>query len=722
MMKKFNVNAATKAVLGAGLLSLVLSGCGSDGKDGEDGKPGPVGNPIGEVSHLKSNIQSASVDDAGILTINFNLTDANGVAVFGLGYADIGAVSFGRVGNEDEVGSTDLEGNPRDIWLSYFNKDKGDDHYTGSSYFKGKDCETCLTDNGDGSYTLVLDKPIDTLGKYDYKADVTNGIYLGVKANNNAGLSMVDNSFFYWQPSSDTVQEKPKALIANDTCQSCHRPGQDGALAMHGGKHVTLESCTFCHTDYNSYMKDEKDEDGKVVRTYEFDGSIKGMAHAIHSHSTYNGIYPQSAGNCQTCHQADESLTMADAWKADLDTATCMNCHNSPYAVPSWHWDSENNQIAESKQNCVSCHNDPNGGVRGAESGHYLKNDNAQSAAAKVTFNSMSYDADTKTVTANMTVSLGDTKVTLAQIDPTPYKYGGFTSAIVFNGVVDDDFLVNYQKVGYDNFTAGEDGSINVTIADGDFKVAQIMETADVTVALSSQLHICFDGKGALADCTVEEGVATNAGPYVPSDTAYFAVDGTQADKSPRVQHADMTACQQCHTTAIKHRFSNDMDGCASCHNGTRDKKGTGSSNLAYIVHSKHYVYDSEGGLFFKKTECQACHGDNGFSLSKIDPTAAPVAFGTTDGQRLSDTNEQLVVSPQAAACVSCHQAPYGLSEATAAHIQTNGGLLKQEGAPLTTLGVPASDYDSLNPAETCSTCHKDSQILEAHANWGSSH
>lgn len=717
MMKKFKFNAATKAVLGAGLLSLALCGCGSDGNDGEDGKPGPVGTNIGAVSQLDATIRSANIDDAGFLSVNFNLSNANGVAVLGLASADIGAVSFGRVGSEEEVGSTDLEGNPRDIWLSYFNKDRGDGHYTGSAYFQGKNCETCLTDNGDGSYTLVLDKAVDTLDKYGFNADVTNGIYLGLKASNNSGKTLVDNSFFYWQPSSDTEQDKPKALIADDTCQSCHRPGQDGALSMHGGKHITLESCTFCHTDYNSYMKEEKDADGNVVRTYEFDGSIKGMAHEIHSHSSFNGIYPQSASNCQTCHQADADLAMADAWKADLDTATCMNCHNSEYAVPSWHWNSESNQIDDSKQNCVSCHNDPNGGVRGAESGHYIKNNNAQAAIAKVTFNSMSYNQDAKTVTANMTVTLGETKVSLAQIDPTPYKYGGFTSAIVFNGVVDDDFIVNYQKVGYGNFTEGENGSINVTIPDGDFAVAKVMETEGVTVALSSQLHICFNGKGKVADCTLTEDgkEATNAGPYVPSDTAYFAADGTQLAQSPRIQHAEMTACQQCHTTAIKHRFSNDIDGCASCHNGTRDKKGAGSSNLAYIVHSKHYVYNTDGDLFFKKTECQACHGDNGFSLSKIAPTAAPVAYGKND-------TEQLVVSPQTAACVSCHQAPYGLSDTTAAHIKVNGGLLKEDGAPLTTLGVPASEYDTLNPAETCSTCHKDSQLLEAHANWGSSH
>ncbi|MGL5360192.1 MAG: hypothetical protein ACRDBI_10840, partial [Shewanella sp.] len=248
MMKRFNFNHATKAMLGAGVLSLVLAGCGSDGDDGKpgpDGKPGVVGTSISKVNHVKAQITAATVDDKGFLTIKFDLADANGAAVFGLTSTDIGAVSFGRMGTEDELGLTDIEGSAREIWLSYFNKDKKDGFYTGSDYFQGKNCADCLTDNGDGSYTLKLNKEINTLNKYAYDATATNGIYLGIKAANAAGSSLVDNSFHYWQPSSNTTQAKPKAAIANETCQSCHRPGQDGALAMHGGKHVTLESCTF---------------------------------------------------------------------------------------------------------------------------------------------------------------------------------------------------------------------------------------------------------------------------------------------------------------------------------------------------------------------------------------------------------------------------------------------------------------------------------------------
>jgi len=716
MMKRFNFNHATKAMLGAGLLSFVLAGCGDgdDGKPGPDGQPGPVGSPISKVAQVKAQITAASVDDKGFLTINFDLTDANGAAVFGLTNNDISAVSFGRMGNEDEVGTTDIEGSPREIWLSYFNKDKKDSFYTGSDYFQGKNCTDCLTDNGDGSYTLKLNKEINTLGKYAYDATATSGVYLGIQAVNATGSKLVENSFHYWQPSSNTEQAKPKAAIANETCQSCHRPGQDGALAMHGGKHITLESCTFCHTDYNSYMKEEKDEAGNVTKTYKFDGSIKGMAHEIHSHSFFadNGIYPQSASNCLTCHKADETLEMANIWKADLDTATCMSCHNSPYAIP--HWKDPSAPLPEKYTNCVSCHNDPNG-KRGAERGHYLQNDNAQAAATKVIFNSMTYNADTKTVVANMTVKQGDTLVTLAQIDPTPYSRGGFTSAILFNGIVNDDYLLNNQKIGFDKFVPAADGTIDVTFAEGAIKVAQIMETPNVTVTLGSQLHVCFSGKGVVADCKLSEDgkTATNAGPYTVADTYYFKTDGSKVAKSPRVQHAEMKDCQQCHTTSIMHRFSNDLDGCATCHNGTRDRK-TSSSNLAYIVHSKHYLSDSSGDLFFKKAECQACHGKDGFSLSKIAADAAPVAFGKT-----ADGTEQLLVSPQTAACVSCHQAPYALSSATAGHIESMGGVLLQDPSNLKALGVPASQYDPTKVQETCSTCHNDANILEKHANWG---
>ncbi|MGS0676671.1 OmcA/MtrC family decaheme c-type cytochrome [Shewanella sp. 125m-1] len=756
MMKKFNLSAASKALLTAGLLSLAMTGCsGDDGKNGEDGKPGPVGSPIGEVSQVKADITSASVSEDGFLTVNFNLADANGAAVFGLQQNDIGAVSFGRMGNEDEVGTTDIEGLPRNIWLSYFNKDKKDGFYTGSSYFQGKDCQDCLTDNGDGSYTLTLNKAIDTLGKYAYDAKAITGLYLGVKSANDAGSTLVDNSFFYWQPSSDTKQDKPKAMIADTTCQSCHRPGHAGELKMHGDKHITLESCTFCHTDYNSYPS--KADPSKIV-----DGSIKALAHNIHSHSVYDptGIYPQSSSNCLTCHQPDDKLAQVHEWKADLDAATCLSCHNA-YSVPEWHLD-DNSQIAEDKKNCVSCHSAETKGYRGAERGHYSENANNLSTAYKVTFDKVTVADDKSNVVVLMSVKDGDELVPLSQIDPRDYKYGGKNSAVVINGVKGDDFLINYNKVGVAAPGFGtqkqyavqlESGQIEVTIPASDFDLDKVL-VEETKIALSSQLHVCFNPQGVRAECQVVESNGTavlgdiawfggepvgdsiqidpshpQKAPYLVSDTFYFDQEGKPlTTETPRVQHVEMSACQDCHTTAITHRYTNDIDGCASCHNGTRDR-GTGSSNLAYIVHGKHYLSESthyEEG-FFKKTDCQACHGETGFSLKEVaNKATAPVAFGTTDGERLSDTNEQTVVSPQAAACVSCHTKPYALDDSAIAHMKSFGAVIAVtqfgEGYDAKfAIGVPASEYDAealAQGGESCATCHTNEKIIEAHSNW----
>ncbi|MCL1065375.1 OmcA/MtrC family decaheme c-type cytochrome [Shewanella olleyana] len=711
-MKKFNFNTTAKAVFSAGLLAFALTGCGSDGKDGEDGEDGIVGKPIGSVSALTSTITTASVDENQFLTVNFKLSDANGVAVVGLTQADVAAISFGRIGSADEPGEDEIV-NPsvdRQIWLSYFNKDKGDGYFTGSSYFAGdkSECEDCFVDNQDGSYTITIDQAIDTLDKYDYMADATNGVYMSIKATNNSSETMVNNSFFYWVPATDVQVEKPLQILANSDCQTCHRAGQAGELSMHGGKHNTEEACSFCHADYNSYSKQDEDADGNPIgEAYEYDGSIKGMVHSIHTTSNYSedGVYPQMTSNCLTCHNPNEEFNLTDSWKADVDTTACWSCHSpSPAAeaagVPAPH----GGNFAE--RNCFDCHGD-NGNGRGANDAHYGLNSDFLATTLKVEFNSMEVAADGSEIEVNFTVKNGEETVAINQIDPRPYKYGGYNSAIVINGVLTDDFLVNYQKVGYDTFTENADGSITSIIKATDFEIATLIE-AGSTIALSSQLHVC-SGKGVIEICNTDElDAGDQDAPYVTSDTFYFNLDGTSIAESPRMQHAEMADCQQCHTTQITHRYTNDIDGCASCHNGTRATSGGDASNLATKVHSKHYVYDSSGSLFFKKTECQACHGDDGFSIQGITSESTPVAFG-------SDDLGLLVVSPQTAACVSCHVPPYGLNESTIQHIETNGGVVGR----IDSLGVPEADYEALNVIETCSTCHNDNQLLEAHSDWG---
>ncbi|MGL4838187.1 MAG: cytochrome C, partial [Shewanella sp.] len=125
MMKRFNFNHATKAMLGAGLLSFVLAGCGSDGDDGKpgaDGQPGVIGVSIDSTPTLKAKITDATID-AGKVTVNFTLENANGVAVLGLNKTHdlrFGIAQLTPV--KEKVGETEADRGLQ--WQAYINTKK----------------------------------------------------------------------------------------------------------------------------------------------------------------------------------------------------------------------------------------------------------------------------------------------------------------------------------------------------------------------------------------------------------------------------------------------------------------------------------------------------------------------------------------------------------------------------------------------------------------------
>lgn len=168
MMKRFNFNAATKAMLGAGLLSLLLAGCGgSDGKDGEDGKPGVVGVNIDTTPTLKASFTNATID-AGKVTVDFTLENANGVAVLGLNKDH--DIRFGIAQLSHVTVATEDPAKPADRgyqWQAYINAKKepgtvpsGVDNLNPSAQYQANveaaaKCDTCLVDHGDGNYSYT---------------------------------------------------------------------------------------------------------------------------------------------------------------------------------------------------------------------------------------------------------------------------------------------------------------------------------------------------------------------------------------------------------------------------------------------------------------------------------------------------------------------------------------------------------------------------------------
>ncbi|MCE9678227.1 OmcA/MtrC family decaheme c-type cytochrome [Shewanella sp. AS1] len=389
MMKQSQFNAATKALLSAGLLSLVLTGCGgSDGKTGEPGISGPVGLDISEVTSLNATLEDANIDN-GAVSVDIVVTNANGVPVTGLEQANLSTLGLGIAKLVPQQG----KGYKTPQWISYINSVKAADparSLTNYTYNDGKrdidvnfapgdaiqagiesSCKTqCLTVVEPGVYRYTFETnlnnlaPIDTLD-LTYDETLVHRITLELQTERGNGDQLV-NTHIDFIPAQDFKVAEPEetrtvvSLEAN--CIKCHNTNYNDAsstakpLAMHGGKRVAIENCQVCH---NSYSKDP--ETGATL-------DLAAMAHKIHK-GTYTMVghggsindfsgtiakaaasstgyplfdadkdhsekvtLPVSVGECQTCHSTDDKGPAdADAFKHQRGLA-CASCHMTDVA------------------------------------------------------------------------------------------------------------------------------------------------------------------------------------------------------------------------------------------------------------------------------------------------------------------------------------------------------------------------------------------------------
>ncbi|MGL6124793.1 MAG: OmcA/MtrC family decaheme c-type cytochrome, partial [Shewanella sp.] len=277
MMKRFNFNHATKAMLGAGLLSLLVAGCGgSDGKDGEDGKPGVIGVNIDTTPTLKAHFTDATID-AGKVTVNFTLENANGVAVLGLNKTHdlrFGIAQLTPV--KEKVAETEVDRGLQ--WQAYINTKKEPGKMPeDTSFLEPSDqfqanveaankCETCLVDNGDGSYSYTYQANIanvTTPVAVSYKAEYTQRATLELELP-----QVVANAHLDWQPSTGKTEGiASRNVVSIETCYTCHQPD---SLQLHGGRRLDIENCASCHTATSG----DPESGNSVDFTY--------MIHAIH--------------------------------------------------------------------------------------------------------------------------------------------------------------------------------------------------------------------------------------------------------------------------------------------------------------------------------------------------------------------------------------------------------------------------------------------------------
>ena len=762
LITRFPAHASTIAIM------VLLSACGSDGKDGAQGEKGERGNPgtpapigitLKQASTITTEITSVTLDATSHLPkIQFTLKDGNGTPVRGLTNKDIASVSYGRMGTEDEVGTTDLPGKARKIWLSYYNQENEAKHIQGTDHFQGSSCNDCLVDNHDGSYSLKINKPINTLNKFVFSNSADTGVFLTLTHD---ALRKASDSY-YWIPETKTAIDAPHKLIDDNACTSCHRAGEGGEFGRnfgpHSGQYTNVESCNFCHTDYS-----QKSVDGKVQ-----DLSLKGLTHYVHS--TYIGAsytnatvehdtVPQSSANCQKCHTDTVDDTFKDLWKADLDSAACVACHYDDRilgsaklntldikALPDWHWDQELSQINTNMINCVQCHNDKTGGQRGAERAHYTQNANKNTAKIEVTLDTFNWNPKNKSLTLTASFMQDGVKLPLSKFDGMAkywdlygeYSYGSF----IFNGFIGNDLPYGINWITRKQMTQTADGTVSMTIYDHSTAPDGVlgyplekMIDEKATFAIISRIRPCMNKLGELIECTYSEGdtkVPNSAKltpgirtPYTLQTPQYFKFDGTKVTESPRAQFMSMEKdCNQCHDSRINSPQPDHLDGCVICHSvawrGKRDDiPGKGDINgpilrTSQVAHYKHWdVTFADGKPFLGIMNCKTCHTESGsLNLAQLlENTLDPYPFHAKTNEATAENRkaqglpaemiDQRYVSPQAGACMTCHlparTGPNGepmLTQSTIAHMEGMGAIVDHDG-DITTLGVPMDTYKS---------------------------
>ena len=765
MMKRFNFNTTAKAVFSAGILSFVLAGCGSDGKDGEDGPDGEIAININSAKAIQTVVELAKYDtEASTLTVEFLLTNPNGVAITGLDTLESKPISlnFGRMGTREEAflpydtpsGNVTSRGDgDREIWLSYMNKEKSG-YIAGSSSWSLSSCPEdteCLTYLGQGKYSLTVPAPINTLAlDYGYDDTKTQGIFLRVS---KAGANKLNtNSKYYWEPATEESVSAPKLVTSMETCTNCHVGVEN---IHHSDRGNTAAECVFCHTDYNIYTG--KDTDGN---TFTYDGSIKGLVHGIHTGATetdrrllnkfaesaantttgviankdplknpafsfkHDGAildsegnpkgpinFPTSMSNCDTCHvdyttteeTLPEGVTIhALDWFADKDADSCQNCHGNYHNGGK----TEETESGLSYVGCVTCHNSNDAqGSRSAGGAfrHIAGHDElgSQAAAEAGKLVEATYSNLVWTEgTSTQTFTMNLMKGEEAVTSAHVPRVTVYVNAV--DAVKPDAFLAA-RTAG--SAIASPDGSYTVTIdaSKPNYGLPSLAEVIanGADLAITSSFSTCFKNKSSTL---VELDGEGNCGGFLSA--------GVLSANAAKTEFVKLDG-----TPGAVRASAVDYENCASCHNNDMVARKGATHYRNADVHT-----------------CAQCHeaGDYNSLIVRVHGTFGK-AHGREDVQDLissnncsachSDMNFGLenarstpmrwnkggdsYSSPQAGVCASCHVSDaydIGGGKASAeAHITNNGGVV-------------AGTYEQAQMAqEGCKTCHSPAKIKQLH-------
>jgi len=444
---------------------------------------------------------------------------------------------------------------------------------------------------------------------------------------------------------------------------------------------------------------------------------------------------------CTTCHNTSDPLTpQAGNFASAPSAAACGSCHdNVNFTTGEGH--SGANIVANDTQ-CSTCHGPASTIDNGALQVVAAHHTPVDAAIAKFQYTVVSITNTAPGQTPVATIKVTDPTNSNAPYDITsttgPFQAAGsaLNLDIAWN-------TIDFNNVGSGSATGPGAGSPNQPVAIN-FKAGgpSLIKNADGSFTMPATIPIPANMTGS--GVASLEGRAVVTLPNISGMTNAVATGTTAAELGvqgasltyaitdptpvPRTAIVDIAKCDTCHKVLTLHgqNRTDDINLCASCHNpnATDAVQHTAASgacavgtpdnpiDFKVLIHKIHasgdpYAYGTTGvticsyggnattfQVLYPSSgnaslgNCQACHNSGTYY-----PDTTAMQGTTIHANNRQILTDDVVISPNSAACSSCHTDTTAIN-----HMTQNGGNFS---ATKTATGA-------LNPAstETCALCH----------------
>ncbi|WOH36937.1 OmcA/MtrC family decaheme c-type cytochrome [Thalassotalea fonticola] len=630
------------------------------------------------------------------------------------------------------------EGNLTGNWQSYINKIESPGVGTGTNPKLQATTEKATTGSfvnfNNGVYQYTFSQPLETSNQTILQQAEIEGLNLSYQENftHRVGLQIANlnesvNVTFDWEPSTEKTQYDgifSQHIVATENCNACH-----GRLAMHGGGRVEVDYCVTCHnpgsTDANSgntvnfknmIHKIHRGKDLPSVQVGE-PYIIYGFQDSAHDYSTVT--FPNDILECAQCHAGGATVipgitvtTSGDNWREVVTMQACGSCHDDLDFDLHMGGQVDNT-------NCRSCHQ--NSAIAGSiEDKHKNLVAEAKSQFAATILN-ISQTAPGEFPLIQFSISNPEDSDALYDI-LNDEEFSNELSSLNLDIAWSTTDYTNTGNQG-DNASAVQVNALTeaVPVGDGTFTVLSSVAVPDGSQAPL----IAATGSGSV---NIEGHPTVNFGDVNNPDfqsvpltnvVGYFAITDTAPVE--RRQVVDLNNCFGCHSELSLHggNRTDNIEACVMCHNPRNtdkrvraiaanpptDGKAEESIDFKTMIHGIHgtnirenplqvvgykgfttHIY--EGTFPGEVGNCVICHSEGTYNL----PLSDGVLATTSDtGADIANPNDDMVTSPTAAICSSCHD-----SELVKGHIESNGG----------SFSTTQNDIDNGIVLEQCQFCH----------------